>query len=162
MERSSNIPLLKRICFAMLFLSIFLPMAQSCSTMDLFVQKDTGDPAVSIKRDAPKTSYAWDIWLSDYETAREMGYLVPLVFLWPLPFVLTRRPGKRYQQYLKCVVELFATFLGASLFTLSLVFEDKLLIGAYVYFLAAGCYFLLVLYELGLMIRRHTRGLPAG
>lgn len=149
-----NAPLLKKKCFALLFLSFFLPMAESCSTSKLFAKKESYKPEVSAPRENLRTHYAWEVIVSDNASAKEIVFLAVIPFLWPLPFLLTRRPGKRYQMYLKSGGELCTAIIGTYLYTIHLMFHGRLLIGAYVYLLAAGVYFFLILYELGMIVRK--------
>ncbi len=143
----------KKICILVLLLSFFLPLARSCSRIEIH-DKIQGFhiswTAKTVKNS--ELNYIWDVYSFDAMTGWDVFCLM-VAYAWPLPFVLSTRSKKPSLSYLKSSFECLIASIGIYFFITPLSFLGELLVGSYIYLLAAGAYITAVLLQVWCRIK---------
>lgn len=133
-------------------------MARGCTQVDVLPRKD-GTPLLQLPAENPGTLYAKDTFLPNNPKSATRSYLIlALIFLWPLPFLLTPRPGRPLFTWMKHGAEAVVGILALYLYSLGLMTTGQLMSGGYLFLSATSTYLCLVFYELARpLVLRFTR-----
>jgi hypothetical protein len=153
-KKSQRISAIKRACFLLLLISFFLPMAKSCSKVE--IPNTTGKPFFNWVNETPETKYIRDILPLDTPLSDQLIFLI-LVFFWPVPFIFLPPLRRKHFLYLRMAGELFFGTLGAYLYILPAVFLGEFMIGGYLYLSVTGIYLGTTLVELWQTILLHFK-----
>ena len=137
----------KKICTLVLLLSFFLPLARSCSEIEIHDKIQGFHISWTAKTaKSSEINYIWDVYSFDAMTGWDALCLF-IAYAWPLPFLLSTRSNTLSWVYLKSSFECITAVIGTYFFISPLSFLGELLVGSYTYLLAAGAYITAVLFQ---------------
>lgn len=155
MGQNSRIEKIKKICTLLMLVSFFLPVAKSCSEINI-PNTAEGKPLISWHTKNPLPHTGRDIYVPETPVAKDLA-IVSLVFFWPVPFFFLGGARKHIILYPRIIGELALGLLAAQLYIFPVVFIGEALIGAYIYFSATAIYLCTTLFEFGQTIKAHLQ-----
>lgn len=148
---------IKKLCLVLIVCSFFLPIAKGCSHVEVPHQstpskttQETGEivtPWITFENREPKTRYAWDI-IEIVDSEHNPLFIIGFCYLWPLVFLIARRPRNKIWSSLYYCSEIACAVSGMYFIAIVVTFTGAIDLGGYLYLLSALMFLIITLSEI--------------